>query len=212
MRANVLRVTQNSFCKPAQGHGRLGAAQPDYGCMIKLTCCTLTYDPLCAWFTPSIAPSFAGIPRRRGHIRALRCIAAGAAMKAKVVRARINIPPPPLAQPWSACIRQRVRPCAAMLRTACYFGSMPQPEMHHVASRTQAVIGAGAAGLVAARELIREGHCVKVFEQVQAGSHHMRSCFYCFSCSPLHHCVPCKAYNHGGTTVRSSFHFRRQWL
>ena len=34
----------------------------------------------------------------------------------------------------------------------------------------QAVIGAGAAGLVAARELIREGHCVKVFEQVSAGS------------------------------------------
>ena len=36
-------------------------------------------------------------------------------------------------------------------------------------SRSQAVIGAGAAGLVAARELIREGHAVTVFEQVPDG-------------------------------------------
>ena len=28
-----------------------------------------------------------------------------------------------------------------------------------------AVIGAGAAGLVSARELLREGHCVTIFEQ-----------------------------------------------
>eukprot|EP00955_Chlamydomonas_euryale_P035809 350242-Chlamydomonas_euryale.AAC.2 len=32
-------------------------------------------------------------------------------------------------------------------------------------SSPQAVIGAGAAGLVAARELLREGHSVSVFEQ-----------------------------------------------
>ena len=31
------------------------------------------------------------------------------------------------------------------------------------------MIGAGAAGLVAARELIREGHAVTVFEQVPNG-------------------------------------------
>ena len=36
---------------------------------------------------------------------------------------------------------------------------------HAVCECTQAVIGAGAAGLVAARELLREGHTVQVFEQ-----------------------------------------------
>ena len=35
----------------------------------------------------------------------------------------------------------------------------------HVLLRAQCVIGAGAAGLVAARELLREGHQPTVFEQ-----------------------------------------------
>ncbi|XP_068318023.1 flavin-containing monooxygenase FMO GS-OX-like 4 isoform X2 [Pyrus communis] len=40
-----------------------------------------------------------------------------------------------------------------------------KPQSHHLASRHVAVIGAGAAGLVAARELRREGHKVIVFER-----------------------------------------------
>ena len=45
-----------------------------------------------------------------------------------------------------------------MYRTRCH-------RKHAVCERAQAVIGAGAAGLVAARELLREGHTVHVIEQ-----------------------------------------------
>ncbi|KAH7514131.1 hypothetical protein FEM48_Zijuj11G0056300 [Ziziphus jujuba var. spinosa] len=43
--------------------------------------------------------------------------------------------------------------------------SLPPTTLHPLASRHVAVIGAGASGLVAARELRREGHRVVVFEQ-----------------------------------------------
>ena len=42
---------------------------------------------------------------------------------------------------------------------------MHEVPIHHVPRPVQGVIGAGAAGLVTARELIREGHRPTVFEQ-----------------------------------------------
>ncbi|KAK3157099.1 hypothetical protein QOZ80_2AG0116150 [Eleusine coracana subsp. coracana] len=43
-------------------------------------------------------------------------------------------------------------------------GDGPTP-MPHAATRRVAVVGAGAAGLAAARELLRDGHAVRVFEK-----------------------------------------------
>jgi len=122
---------------------------------MKVTSCTLTSNLLCARVTHSSVRSIALIARGR---RPRYQTAATAIMKAKVVRARISVclpPPTPPPPPH----RHPSQPCKA--------ASIAKP---HSPLRGQAVIGAGAAGLVAARELIREGHCVKVFEQVPHGA------------------------------------------